>query len=424
MISISSIIGQKQGERLANIRYVPVLVLSMILMFMRMIIAARLLDREMFGLYSFGQLIASSFSVIGCFGFYSLLQRNLPVFFAKGHETRGLMLMNQTMLLALIGFILALLIVIFNPFNIPKIFFVVALFTGLAQQCFMVVTLISRSDGRTLRFANENLIRATLVIFITIIVAKISRDAGMVLFAESMVTLAMVFFIYRSATQRLSHPRIHSAKFAFRSLRKTQWCSPLVLFAASILSFLMLNADRWIAGVMLSKEAFALYAFSGILLTIAQSVQAVINASVFTTLARTYATEGLQSTRQRAAWISIRTLLIGIALAIPGYFLFSLFIDIWFPHYIAAKPLIIWFLVVSIFRVSDFWTSFLIIAQRERQLMALHLSTIIICVSLWTTYSHNSSSMEDSINIAALGLIIGLVNYILCAVVSFRVKNT
>jgi O-antigen/teichoic acid export membrane protein len=423
MALMASAVGQKMKDRLANIGYVPILVLSMILMFVRTIVAARLLDIETFGLYSFGLLIASSFSVIGCFGFYSLLQRSLPVLLVRGQERRGWVMMNQTLLLALAGFILSLAVVLFNPLDVSSMFFVIALFTGLAQQGFMVVTLMSRSEGRTMRFANENLIRAVLVISVTLVVAGISKDAVLVLFAESAATLIVAFSIYHNAAHHLSRPRIHSLWFALRHVRKIHWHSPLTLFAAGLLSFLILNSDRWIAGIALSKQAFAMYAFAGILLTVAQSAQAVINAAMFTNLAKTYATDGLQAARQRAARLSGGAFLIGTALAIPVYLLFNLFIDMVFPKYTGAKPLIVWFLALAVFRVSNFWTSFLVIAQRERQLMALHLFTLIACFSAWGIYDLGSIHIDAPTNIAALGLTIGALNYLLCAIATLKMRS-
>ena len=90
--------------RSIQVGYVPVLIISMALMFARTLLAAKLVDVSEFGLFGFGVLISNSFCMLSCFGFYLLLQRDLPMLVAKRRHVRGGIILHQALVLALVCF--------------------------------------------------------------------------------------------------------------------------------------------------------------------------------------------------------------------------------------------------------------------------------------------------------------------------------
>lgn len=396
------------------IAYAPILIVSMFIMFARTLVAARLLDIPEFGKFSAGVLLSNSFSMLSCLGFYLLLQRDLPMLIATGRDRRGLVILNQTLLLAMACFLALLPLSFAGIFSVSPEFFVVSLLNGLAQQVFLVVTLQSRSQGRAMRFACDNLLRALGIIVAISMSAWLTGAASSMILAEALVTLAMSLWIYidicRDVAARFSVMWVASIK----SLRCVRWSNPLSLLAVSAAAFLMLNGDRWTAASLLNHRDFAMYSFAGVVLVLAQSLQSVINVSVFPNLARTYAVVGKKNSAFKAIQFSIVALIVFIFLSVVAYFPVGYATKVFFPRYEEIQEFLALFLVLASFRMSDFLTSYLIIAGRERRLLIINIFAIIFPALLWSVYFDFDFSGVSAISIALLALVVSVINFLGC----------
>ena len=86
----------------------------------------------------------------------------------------------------------------------------------------------------------------------------------------------------------------------------------LILLAGSLVGFLSVNLDRWIAASVLDRFEFAQYSFAWITLLGAQSLQFLLNAGIFPLLARRTMGGTLLSGLRLAGAISIATLCLGL----------------------------------------------------------------------------------------------------------------
>jgi hypothetical protein len=96
----------------------------------------------------------------------------------------------------------------------------------------------------------------------------------------------------------------------------------------------------------------------------------------------------------------------------------------WYPQYAEAVGLIPLMLFVGVLRVSDFWSSHLLIAGYERRLLALNGATVV-CASLvwlaWTTpWKHAPTSLWD---IGLLAALLSLFGYLATAGAAWRVRR-
>ena len=134
------------------------------------------------------------------------------------------------------------------------------------------------------------------------------------------------------------------------------------------------------------------------------------------------ATAGLRVTFRLSARISIAMLVGAILLGIPSLIIFGHIIDRWFPVYRAATGLLIIFYGIAVLRISDFWSSFLMISGHEIQLLALDCLVLIAGTASWMLFM--SGYRIDPSNLAVYGMLAALLaagHYLACAAMAWRV---
>jgi O-antigen/teichoic acid export membrane protein len=376
-------------HRLRQLWYVPLLGTAMALMLVRVLLMARLLDVEGFAQFSAGLLISSSYSMLACLGLHSMLQRDLPVLLVRGQERRGVVLMAQCILVSLLlGTIggLAALAGLSVAGLTPTLVAIGALH-GLSQQVFLIVTVESRSRGHPLRFASQMMVRSASVVTVGLLAAVAFESAAAAIIAEALVSLALAQFSLGAVFRRASISALSAYRVGFRRMRSVHWRSALAFLSVSMMAFVMLYVDRWIAAEVLNPRLFALYAFAWTVLMVAQSLQMIVNASVYPLIARRFASHGAGTAFNISLRMSVLALVAGSVLAVPVWWLFDLCVRRWLSAYAPAGELIALFVAVAILRVSDFWTSFLMIVGLEARLLALNISVAAGASVIWILWA-------------------------------------
>lgn len=407
----------------ARFGYVPVLVTAMIIMFFRALLAARLLDISEFGLYVVGMLVSNSFSLIGCFGFYWLLQRDLPMFIAKGRRVRGSIVLRQTLILTLIVFVSFLPLSLIGLFSVSPVFFAISLLNGFAQQFFLVVSLQSRSEGQSTRFAIDNLYRAVAVLAMITLGGWITGTAFSMLLIEAVVTILVAVRVCASIYSSETIGRKVLWICATRALPRVRWGAPLTLMIMGIVSFAMQNGDRWIAASLLGIDEFALYGFAGIVMIAALSLQSVINVSLFPMLAKTYALNGNIKASRDAIRYSVIALVGAILLSVPAYYSINYATETFFPEFSLIREFLFLFLISSSLHVSNILTSYLIISKRERIVLGINVCSIGSCMAGWFLFIRLEMTEVSALSIAWLTTSIALLNFFGCLLTTVRFQK-
>jgi O-antigen/teichoic acid export membrane protein len=236
-----------------------------------------------------------------------------------------------------------------------------------------VVTVESRSEGEPLRYAWQNLVRALAVLAAGAAAALATGSPGWVLGSEALVSLLIVVAILRAIEGRSGWSLRRLARLATRSWRRLAWATAGIMLSISAVNFALLNVDRWTAAAWLPPAAFAQFAFAGVVLLVAQSAQGIINASVYPMLARRFALQGPAAAFRLCSRTSVGTLAGGLLLAWPGYYLSARAIQRWFPAYEPAIGLLGLLLAAAVLRLSDFWSSFLMVCGHEERLLRINL---------------------------------------------------
>jgi O-antigen/teichoic acid export membrane protein len=411
--------------RLRQLWYVPLLGAAMGLMLARLLIMARLFDVPAFATYASGLLVSSSFSMLACLGLQSQLQRSLPVMIVRRREHAGAVLLTQCTYVACgcaaLGAVAAgagLSLAGLSPSLLA-----IGLLHGLAQQLFLVATVESRSRGDPLRFARQNLERALVVLAVGVILAATLRHAGAVLAGEAVVSLLMALVLMRR--QLLAVPLALGAacRLAWRRLPALQWKSAFALLAVASLGFLTINGDRWLAAEWLDPRWFAQYAFAWTVLLVAQSVQVLINASLYPLLARRFASGGREAAFRVGAAASLGLLLAGIVVALPLWAVLDIAIERGFPAYADSRLLLPAFLAIAVLRVSDFWSSYLVIVGLEVRVLVLNVSAALAAGAVWWVWRGPGTVAVGLADIAALAVLLAVAGYAVAATAAWHAAH-
>ena len=397
------------------------LCLAMLLMSLRPIVLASIFDMPNFAKYGSGLLISSSFCMLGCFGVQTLLQRQMPMDIVNRKEGKSQIMLLQAVIIALvlclvISIFLGLFVLVFSSFIL-----ILGVFHGLSQQLFLLATIESRSRGDYTRFGRQNFYRALFIFIAVIFVGYITKSAMNVLLAEAILS---IIFSWKIIYGYIAENKFQALKLilmkALQNLFYLPWASALILMLTTIISFLLINCDRWFALGFLTTDSFACYAFIWILLSAAQSAQTIINSIFFPLLSRQYAKNGQLATFKYVAYFGLIILVICLLFSSPAFFLAKYFISSLFPEYVSVIRILPVFIIIGLLRVSDFWTSYLIIIGREKVLLMVSILSFAIVLIVWALLYDTNVNLES---IALFAFMLALVKYFLVVLISIKFKE-
>lgn len=414
-------------ERLRHVWYAPVLVFAMGLMFIRQLVYARLLDVPAFAQYSAGMLVSGSFVMLGCLGLQSLLQRELPGMIVRRRESAGGIILMQCALVAIACAALSagvVFVVGVTLAGLSPALAVLSLTHGLSMQFFLLATIESRSRGHTLRFARQNLDRAVVMLLAGSATAAFIGNAAAVLTTEAVSSLVLSAGLLRGQFVAIPMRLATAVGLAWRRLLLIAWRSPLTLLAVSFINFMVVNADRWIASELLIVSAFAHYAFAWTVLSVAQSLQLVINSSLFPLLARRFASHGAVPAFYLSAAVSLGMLGFGILAVLPVCLVLNYSVERWFPGYREVLHLLPTFLVISVLRLSDFWSSYLVVIGRETQLLVLNFFSLVLAISTWCFFRRPYGESVAISQLSLVSLFLTITAYVSAAGAAWHYSGT
>lgn len=405
-------------RRRRQLWYVPILSISLGLTFLRLLVFARLLDIAQFSAFSAGLLVSSSVSMLSCLGIQLIIQRDLPGLLQQGRRRRGTVLTLSggivAVACALLGGALAAAGVAVAGLSGWQL--AVAVLHGLSQQAFVLATIESRSAGEPLRYANDNLRRAVAIIIAGTSAAAAGLEATTVLLVEAAVSIALALGILGHQL-RAAHMVVRSGLWsAVHHLRRLPWRSAFVLLAVTMVAFASVNADRWLAAETLTASEFGEYALAWIVVMVSQSAQVLINTTVFPMLARRHAMAGADTTLRLGAKASTSVLVVAAGVAALAAYPLSRAIPMYYPDYDGAIPLLPWLLGAAVLRVSDFWSSVLIIIGREGLLLALQVTSLACVATVWAAWDTGPAGPGSALGMAQLAFSLAATLHVLTMV--------
>lgn len=358
--------------------YTPLLGVAAAVSFGKLIVYAKLVTVAQFGALGQMLLVSAAFGMGASLGLQSVASRDVPALFARGLERRGVRLLVQAIavaswiaLLTLLGAAAGL-----SLFDLTAEELMLGVVHGWAQLAFLTLAFESRSRLELMRYARDMAARNAAIAVLGAVVAGFGFGARGVVLAEIAGTLAFCIVIGRSvlARARVGSRWLRHALAVHRS--RLPWRAALLMCAGTLVMFASFNVDRWIAAETLPRDVFGLYAFGWLVLLAAQSVQGLLNSGLLPLLSRRRAVALEASAYRLTALISAALLVGGLSAVVPTASMLAWTVEHWLPQYAEARPLWLPLLLAAVFRVSDFWSSLLLVVEREGGLLAAQSAAV------------------------------------------------
>lgn len=413
-------------RRRRQLWYVPALALAMGLTMLRLLLMAHLLDVPAFASYSAGLLISSTFCMVSCLGLQSVLQREWPVNLVRGQRRRAAVRAAQCCVWMVVTAMVVIPIAWLGP-AVPVMTPPLAglgVVHGVAQQAFLVASTGSRSEGNALVYSVHQLARAGLALAGSVAVAAWFGQPLLALGVEALVSAASAFALLNVAFRHAKLAWRACVVLATRRIRAIPWRASLTSMAVLLAVFAILNADRWMAARFLAPDAFAQYSFVAILLAVAQATQALINASVYPLLARRFAHDGEAAVFRICLRASLGLGALGLLASLPFIILSQRAIAAWYPSYADASQLVPLMTLVGVLRISDFFSSYLMITGREARMLQVNLVTLLCGVGAWFAWLEPLGDPPLTLqDVATLAAVLSLLGGVIAAAISWTVRR-
>jgi O-antigen/teichoic acid export membrane protein len=373
----------------AQLWYVPIATLAMALMFARLLVYAAQMPTSEYASLSAGFLVSGLVSVLASLGLQPLAQREMPGMLVKQRSRAAVVLLTQAILVSLaltvVG-VAATAVGVGWPALSPASA-MVAFLHGLAQQVFLLCTIESRSRGSAVQFGWQSLARAVVVMASGWLAARQMHSAMATLVAEGTVCGLVDAWLLKGIFERGRLHAMTAIRLALRRMRGQRWSAAVVMLLAGMVSYVATNVDRWLAGSMLDREAFANYSFGWVVLLAGMQAQVIVNSAAFPWLARRAASRGQSSALASSAVLSILVLACAAIVAVPGTVAARALVPRHWPAFVASIDLIPVFALCAVLRLGDFWSSYLLVAGHERLLLRVTLvATIGSSLAWWLAF--------------------------------------
>jgi hypothetical protein len=392
-------ITQMLLSKISKMAYAPVLTASMVLLLARNFSLAGLLSPQNFAAINASYLISASFCMLACFGLQALMQREVPLNISKGRECANLILLTQGILLTLFSATALVIASLFLNLNsllsMQNIIF--GLIHGAAQQVFLITSIDSRSRGNLVQFSCISLARAAAIFSIAYLLASLAYSPTMIIFLEAIITLLVSLQqtqkIFSAANFRLTL----ILKISVIRLAKLPWKAATLLLIFSLVTFFILNTDRWIAIYNLNVLDFAAYSFILILFSIAASFQYILSVFFYPYVIKKSLISSPARIRKICTAMSLTFFVSGALFSIPIYYFLKFSIENFYPQYNGISHVVYIALMSCVLRISDFWSTYCLALGQEKKLIQFNLIFYACFLFFWYLLVINKFFLVDTI---------------------------
>jgi O-antigen/teichoic acid export membrane protein len=362
-------------------------------------------------------LVSSAFGVLGNLGLQSVASREMPALFARGLGRHALRLQVQvigfTTLVAL-ACAATLATTGLQRVGLSGSALALAVLHGWSQALFLLVAYERRSRLQMMHYAAGMAGRSIAVLLAGAAVALLQGSASAVIGAETVLSMLLSAAAMRNVLRRASLPSAFASRLALRDFARLPWRASALLLAGTLVLFVSMHLDRWIAAEALDASEFGAYSLAWIALVAAQAVQALLNSGLLPLLAQRRALGRDDDALRITAALSAGVLVVGGVSLWPAIWICDLAIHRWMPSYAAALPLLTPLSVAALLRVADFWGSLAIVRGQEGRLARCQACALALtcAVGAWIMTSDTPPSLPIAwlaVASAALSLIVSVV---------------
>lgn len=368
--------------------YVGFLITGTGLLFIKNFVYAAIMSVNQFGIYSKYFILSTALASYAGLGIQQLAHKRMPQILFRGHGlAAGYMVLGGVLIFITTTIITTTGIYAFiwsTTENVNSIYGItVAAVNGLCLFLYTYVLISAKSELRFGLHGKIMLARATILLAAGVITA-VASDSGMtVLAVESISTFGFVVWWFcvkypmKDVIRRIRLPRL------LRWLRSVSpHASRLLILNGTLLAGIYL--DRWLGAVTLSDTKFGVYSAAALFLTGYQTLQAVLNVSVYPRMSRLIAHQDIQQAFGVAKRISLFMWAVTIILYLPCLLIAKyLVLKLW-PDYSGIEVLIPVLMLAGTLRAGDYFGSFCILCNAEmivaRKLMFFYIMAVLAVI--------------------------------------------
>lgn len=398
--------------------YTPLLGVGAAVSFLKLFVYAHVIGVTEFGALGQMLLVSAVFGIAGSFGLQSIVSRDLPYLIAKGRTRRGYWLLaqsNAVMTWAAIAPV-AVTITGFVLFDLSKRELLLGVLHGWAHMLFFTLAYESRSRLDMWRYARQIAGRNALIALAGSGAGLAGLGADGVVSAEVLGTLFYFLRTGQTALRLASLSWFWFARAHRLRLRVLPWKPSLLVWAAGLVIFASINMDRWIAAETLGRDSYGAYAFAWISLVAAQSLQGLLNSGLMPLLSVQRARQREASARRITIVLSVGILVAGLVAVPPVTWAITFIVSNAMSQYAATESLWLPLLLAAVLRVSDFWSSLLLVQGREGRLLTVQTLAVVCGGIGYATYLHARGLTPEPASLAWLAFCVGAASHLASAI--------
>ncbi len=352
-----------------NMSHYPLLLFASVLMMTKSLVYAHGLPIASYGLIAKLILWSSFCLFFMSFGIYALALKKLPVYYDQVKKILVVNIISNFYVVTLATSVfIQLLVCILYCFNILNVIFLWLPIYSISQALFLFHTSLQRSKKRFVSYSYIMLFRAALLLATLIISIQYTKSIVILIFIETLLNfifshknmqLRNYFKIMRSSLTRLF-------RVGLTQRHKKTLKAALLLGLSDVVLLVYFGLDNILASLLLPTSVYAKYAFAALIFSVCTTIQRIINSNVYTHSGVLIGRGLYKKPFNSISKISVALFATFTVFIWPVYEIIKHTILLYLPKYAASIQIIIVLLLSGFFRLTDFYTSFLILCDKER----------------------------------------------------------
>ena len=346
--------------------YFFLLVASSGLIFGRTSICVYFLTADQFGTLSKSLIMSNTLITYAGLGMQHLILKKLPMYYTNHEKAKIDILLNQALVIFTAATILISTIIMIASvigLNRGPLLPLMIVFHSFFQFVFLIFQLNVRSQFEFLRYSGIALGRAVLIFMLVLILVTYQPSLYYVLACEMFVNLLLVIYlVYNDSIKMTLSVRVLIDGF---SQLKDNMLNALKLLFLNGAAYSMMTFDKWLGVLVLSSATYAHYAVGILFLMTLETLQMILNISIFPILSRIVGKGDYAHAYRLTVKLSFTLLFLGLLAYYPLTSLLQIILRLFLPEYLQSVSLIKILILAGVIRLSDFFSTFCILIDKE-----------------------------------------------------------
>jgi O-antigen/teichoic acid export membrane protein len=390
--------------------YLPPLLLASLLMLLKGMAYARILDVDQFGQLNALLLAVTTFVNVGALGFNHLAHKLLPRLYVQRDAvaTSQFIITNLAVYCITVITILGIAGIAYTLVSSPQLKWIpVISLTSLAQSLFALKLIAIKSELTFSSYAGWSFLRALALSCAGIATAAMTRSVTAVVVVEGLVTGALAGPFLAQHLSRFSSGCRQATRFIWQSFSRHARAAATLLVVQGTVTVLYM-IDRWVGVVVLSTREYGIYSVGLIVLTAFETLQSVIGVPAYPVLSRMILTGDRAGAFRLCLKMSGLVLAIALICALPAVVLLKMAVRAYLPSYVESLSILGLMVLGGSVRVGNFFGTFCILVDEEWRMVKLGTGIIAVVIVTTTMLQLGLSIQLKPIYVALLSLGVSL----------------